>query len=178
MRQDRMLDPHNQPNTAAERRLGVTPQREQNRAQERAQRYQENKGLAVVDDEGRLIGELIRELAVIGSGATVTVQGNRVTIDVSGGGGGTTIAVQEGDITESLTVSVLDFLDADFDVTISPAGEANVALATGIDAAKIGGGAVSTTEFDYLNGVTSNIQTQIDARMTHPQVISRLWLVG
>lgn len=35
-------------------------------------------------------------------------------------------------------------------------------LPSGIDAAKISGGSVSNTEFDYLNGVTSAIQTQID----------------
>ncbi|NBV61795.1 MAG: hypothetical protein EBR73_12110 [Rhodobacteraceae bacterium] len=36
-------------------------------------------------------------------------------------------------------------------------------LPTGIDAAKIGSGAVSNTEFGYLDGVTSAIQTQLNA---------------
>lgn len=41
-------------------------------------------------------------------------------------------------------------------------GTVNVArLPTGIDAVKIGGGAVSNTEFSYLDGVTSAIQTQL-----------------
>jgi hypothetical protein len=35
-------------------------------------------------------------------------------------------------------------------------------MPTGIDAANIGSGAVSNTEFGYLNGVTSAIQTQLD----------------
>jgi len=35
-------------------------------------------------------------------------------------------------------------------------------LPSGIDAAKIGGGDVSTTEYDYLNGVTSAIQDQLN----------------
>lgn len=35
-------------------------------------------------------------------------------------------------------------------------------LPTGIDAAKIGSGTVSNTEFGYLDGVTSSIQNQID----------------
>jgi hypothetical protein len=35
-------------------------------------------------------------------------------------------------------------------------------LPTGIDATKIGDGSVSNTEFQYLDGVTSNIQTQIN----------------
>lgn len=37
-------------------------------------------------------------------------------------------------------------------------------LPTGIDAAKIGDGSVSTTEFQYLNSVTSNIQTQLNGK--------------
>jgi hypothetical protein len=37
-------------------------------------------------------------------------------------------------------------------------------LPTGINANKIGTGVVSTTEFEYLNGVTSAIQTQIDGK--------------
>ena len=37
-------------------------------------------------------------------------------------------------------------------------------LPKGIDATRIGGGDVSSAEFNYLNGVTSAIQTQIDAK--------------
>jgi hypothetical protein len=36
-------------------------------------------------------------------------------------------------------------------------------MPSGIDASKIGSGAVSNTEFGYLDGVTSSIQTQINA---------------
>lgn len=46
------------------------------------------------------------------------------------------------------------------DATISAAD-----LPTGIDAAKIATGTVSNTEFGYLDGVTSAIQTQINARL-------------
>ncbi len=35
---------------------------------------------------------------------------------------------------------------------------------SGVDAAKIGGGGVSNTEFGYLDGVTSSIQTQLDGK--------------
>jgi hypothetical protein len=37
-------------------------------------------------------------------------------------------------------------------------------LPTGIDAVKIGGGSVDNTEFSYLNGVTSAIQTQLNGK--------------
>ncbi len=42
----------------------------------------------------------------------------------------------------------------------------NVKVAAGIDAAKIGAGIVDNTEFGYLNGVTSSIQTQLDAKLS------------
>lgn len=38
-------------------------------------------------------------------------------------------------------------------------------VATGIDAAKIGGGAVSNAEFAFLDGVTSSIQTQLGTKL-------------
>jgi hypothetical protein len=41
---------------------------------------------------------------------------------------------------------------------------AKVATGAAIDVSKIGGGAVSSTEFGYLDGVTSAIQTQIDSK--------------
>jgi hypothetical protein len=42
----------------------------------------------------------------------------------------------------------------------------DIKAAAGIDASKISAGNVSNTEFDYLNGVTSAIQTQLDDRTT------------
>lgn len=38
----------------------------------------------------------------------------------------------------------------------------NLKVAAGIDATKIADGSISNTEFQHLNGVTSNIQTQLD----------------
>ena len=43
---------------------------------------------------------------------------------------------------------------------------AKVATSAAIDATKIGGGLVSNTEFSYLDGVTSSIQTQIGTKLT------------
>ena len=39
-------------------------------------------------------------------------------------------------------------------------------LPSSIDVTKIGSGAISNTEFGYLNGVTSSIQTQIDSKLS------------
>ncbi|HRP02967.1 MAG TPA: hypothetical protein PLE30_10015 [Candidatus Kapabacteria bacterium] len=43
----------------------------------------------------------------------------------------------------------------------------NVKLAAGIDATKIANGTVNNTEYQYLDGVTSNIQTQIDDKLSN-----------
>jgi hypothetical protein len=50
-------------------------------------------------------------------------------------------------------------------VTIANSAVTDAKVAAGVDAAKIGGGAVSNTEYSYLDGVTSAIQTQIDAKV-------------
>jgi hypothetical protein len=49
--------------------------------------------------------------------------------------------------------------------TIDNSAVTNAKVASGIDAVKIGAGAVDNTEFGYLNGVTSAIQTQLDAKV-------------
>lgn len=47
-------------------------------------------------------------------------------------------------------------------------------LPTGIDAAKISAGNVSNTEFDYLDGVTSAIQTQLNAKQASDAELTAL----
>jgi ATP:corrinoid adenosyltransferase len=49
---------------------------------------------------------------------------------------------------------------------IKDAGVSNAKIATGVDAAKISSGVVSNTEFDFLDGVTSSIQTQLNGKLT------------
>jgi hypothetical protein len=49
-------------------------------------------------------------------------------------------------------------------LTIDNGAVTNAKVASGIDAAKIADGSVSSTEFQYLNSVTSNVQTQIDSK--------------
>jgi hypothetical protein len=48
--------------------------------------------------------------------------------------------------------------------TIDNGAVTDAKIASGVDAVKIGSGNVSNTEFEYLNGVTSVIQTQLDAK--------------
>ena len=48
-------------------------------------------------------------------------------------------------------------------VRVKDLGITDAKVAPGIDAAKIGAGSVSNTEFGYLNGATSNLQAQINS---------------
>jgi hypothetical protein len=51
-------------------------------------------------------------------------------------------------------------------IRVKDAGISNAKIATGVDAIKIADGSVTNTEFQYLGGVTSDIQTQLDAKLT------------
>lgn len=54
----------------------------------------------------------------------------------------------------------------------------NAKVATGIDAAKIADGSVSNAEFQYLSGVTSDIQTQLNAASPRTWAKENLTLDG
>ena len=56
------------------------------------------------------------------------------------------------------------------DIVASAVTDAKVA--TGIDAAKLANGSVSNTEFQYLDGVTSAIQTQLNGKAGAFSVVS------
>ena len=50
--------------------------------------------------------------------------------------------------------------------------------ATAIDASKIHDGTISNTEFGHLNGVSGNIQTQIDSKTTPAFAIAQAVALG
>lgn len=68
------------------------------------------------------------------------------------------------DSTQTLTNKSID---ADTN-TITNIENADIKSGAAIDAAKIANGSVSNTEFQYLDGVTSAIQTQITAKVSGP----------
>lgn len=90
-----------------------------------------------------------------------------VTLDVNGLGAAdvkkaVSQSLEAGDLATGQMVAVI-YDGSNFQL-LSGAGALIHAsdLPSGIDAAKIGAGSVSNTEFGYLDGVTSSIQTQID----------------
>ena len=76
----------------------------------------------VVEDEGTPLTGNAKTLNFVGSGVTASGSGDEKTITIPG----TSLTVQEGDVTVASSVTTLDFNDNDFNLTESPTGEINV----------------------------------------------------
>lgn len=81
---------------------------------------------------------------------------------------GTTVQRSGADVVTTSSTSTLTNKTIDADGTgnsLTNIENANIKVGAAIDAAKIHDGSVSNTEFGYLNGVTSALQGQIDAKL-------------
>jgi len=126
-------------------------------------------GTATRNADYDTVAELAGQLVIVQEG---TVGADRIflcTTDNSGSIGSTDITFTR--VTPSNTgtvtsVAVADSGSSEFTITGSPiTASGTISLAVNsINATKIGSGTVDNTEFGYLNGATSNIQTQIDAK--------------
>ncbi len=87
-------------------------------------------GAVTAEDEGTELG-FFTILDAVGAGVTAALSGNQLTLTIPGGGSAT-FTVQENDVNVSTVINILDFLGADFDVTESPSGEANIVIAAAL----------------------------------------------
>jgi hypothetical protein len=99
---------------------------------------------------------------ISGSSNTLSNIGNSSLTNSTVSYGGVSLALGATDATPAFDLT---------DATNYPASSltgtvSNSQLATGIDASKISAGNVGNTEFDYLNGLTGAIQTQLDTKLT------------
>lgn len=124
-------------------------------------------GAASRDPEFDIISEIAGQLILVSEGSTHADDLFLCTTDTSATLGSSSISYTQvfpssgGTVT---SVAVADSGSSEFTVTGSPitsSGTINIAV-NSIAATKIGTGTVDNTEFGYLNGVTSSIQTQID----------------
>ena len=124
-------------------------------------------GAASRDPEFDIISEIAGQLILVSEGTTHADDLFLCTTDTSATLGSSSISYTQvfpssgGTVT---SVAVADSGSSEFTVTGSPiTSSGTISLAVNsIAATKIGTGTVDNTEFGYLNGVTSSIQTQID----------------
>jgi hypothetical protein len=129
-------------------------------------------GSASRDPEFDIISEIAGQLILVSEGSTHADDLFLCTTDTSATLGSSAITYTQvfpssgGTVT---SVAVADSGSSEFTVTGSPitsSGTISLAINT-INATKIGTGSVDNTEFDYLAGVTSAIQTQINNKASN-----------
>ena len=126
-------------------------------------------GAASRDTEYDTISELAGQLILVSEGSTHADDLFLCTTDTSATLGSSSISYTQVFPSSGGTVTSVGLADAgssEFTVTNSPvtsSGTINIAV-NSIAATKIGTGTVDNTEFGYLDGVTSAIQTQIDSK--------------
>ena len=129
-------------------------------------------GAASRDPEFDIISEVAGQLILVSEGTTHADDLFLCTTDTSATLGSSSISYTQvfpssgGTVT---SVAVADSGSSEFTVTGSPiTSSGTISLAVNsIAATKIGSGTVDNTEFGYLNGVTSAIQTQIDNKASN-----------
>ena len=126
--------------------------------------YVPSSGGGAVDSVNSQTGVVVLDADDISDASTTNkfVTGGDLTnlSNLSGTNTGDQTITLNGDVTGSGTGS--------FATAIAPGVivNADVNASAAIDASKIHDGSVSNTEFGYINGVTSSIQTQIDSKLT------------
>ena len=116
----------------------------------------------------QVLGKSLPSGDVIGTSDTQTLTNKTISSTNN------TITITESDITDLGSYITASSTDTLSNKTIS--GSSNTI--TGLDATSIADGSISNTEFQYLNGVTSNIQTQLDSKTTTAFAIAQAVALG
>jgi hypothetical protein len=109
------------------------------------------------------------------SGPAVSTLTAGTGVTITNADGSITIAAPDvGDVTASSTTTFTNkTIDADgTGNSITNIEDANIKSAAAIDASKIADGSVSNAEFQRLDGVTSDIQTQLDGKQASGSYIT------
>lgn len=97
-------------------------------------------------------------ITTLNGGDGITITGTTIDVDHDGQG----LQFVSGQLSLELDGSTLS--KSATGLKVATAGITNNEVATGIAATKIGAGTVDNTEFGYLDGVTSAIQTQLNGK--------------
>ncbi len=104
-------------------------------------------------------------IAIVGDGIIqTTMSGNRLLIDHTVTGA-TDVNNSGRTFVQDITMDSAGHVTAIGSAAVSGLDNTDIAAGAAINAEKIHDGTVSNTEFGYLNGVTSAIQTQIDTKV-------------
>lgn len=108
-----------------------------------------NVGVFTVDAQGRLTSASSTAISIPSSAVTDFTEATQDAIGAA--------------LTNSSTVNLVHDDGANtITASVNDASITNAKIATGIDAAKLADGSVSNTELQFINSVTSNVQTQLD----------------
>jgi len=142
---------------------------------------------------GTTLSSTDSSLITIAEGLTVTgntiISGNLTVNGTTTAVNSTTIEVTNSFTFEGSTAdayeTTLGVIDPTADRTINLPNVSgtiittgNITDITGLDATGIADGSISNTEFQYLNGVTSNIQSQLDAKASTAFAIAQAVALG
>ena len=111
-------------------------------------------------------------LAIVGdTSLSTTVSGNRVVIDHSVTGA-TDVDNSGKTYVQDITMDDAGHVTAIGSTAISGLDNNDIAAGAAINAEKIHDGTISNTEFGHLNGVSSNIQTQLDNKVINNPTVT------
>jgi len=122
------------------------------------------QNLDITDGSSTITIDFISETLGLlgGTGIDATASGNNVTFAID-----STVATKTG--SETLTNKTMSGASNTFSAIPTSALSGTVSnsqVGTGIDATKIADGSVTNTEFQHIGTVSSNVQTQLDGKLT------------